>query len=131
MIDIEGINYDEMRDRLMCDEDTCRLIIRTFLMEVPEKLKNINIETENERFITLAHGIKGSCANISAMECMECARTLELKARAQGKDACGVELSRLNDLLKKLINSIETYFAVYDTACEPDSVEDDIFFLKS
>lgn len=131
MIDIEGIDYDEMRERLMCDEDTCRLIIRTFLMDVSEKLKNINIETENEGFITLAHGIKGSCANISAMECMECARTLELKARAQGRAACGAELSRLNDMLTKLINSIETYFADYDTVREPDSAEDDIFFLKS
>lgn len=132
MINIEGINYSEMRERLMCDEDTCKLIIRTFLAEVSEKLYNINKETENEKFITLAHGIKGSCANISAFECFECARTLEYKARAEGMNACFGELSRLNEMLLHLKKNIEDYFAGENEEPKPHSTDadDDIFFLK-
>lgn len=131
MIDIKGIDYDEMRERLMCDEDSCRLIIRTFLTDVSEKLKNINQETDNERFITLAHGMKGSCANISAMECYECAKKLELKAREQGKDACGAELEKVNEMLAALLKSIEEYFAdAGETQPLDGNEEDGIFFLN-
>lgn len=130
MINIEGINYNDMQERLQCDEDTCQLIIETFQKEVIDKLNRLLIEEDNDQFITLAHGIKGSCANVSALECSEIAKTIEYKAREFSKDACKEEVKLLNLKLKELTEHIENYFMLDSTSKVDDSNEDDLFFLK-
>lgn len=114
MIDIEGIDYNEVKNRLMCDDETVCDIIKAFRMDVGEKYKNIRLEKNDENFVTLAHGIKGACANIGAQKCMELAKTLELKARSEGRIECNYELAMLSIKLCDLFDSIDAYFKTTD-----------------
>lgn len=116
MIAIKGIDYEEMRSRLMCDDDTCRTILETFCQDVSQKLSAIMEEKDEERFVTLAHGIKGSCANISATECFERARELEMKARADGRAESNQELARLYVKLHALLDEISKFLNDTDDA---------------
>lgn len=109
MITIDGIDYADMQERLLCDEETCLLIIRTFYEDVYQKYMNLLDEKDDERFATLAHGIKGACANVSAMSVSATAKALETKARAMGREACGKELIDLSRELVALLKNIRAY----------------------
>lgn len=109
MIKIEGIDYDDMVSRLMCDDNTCLDIIKTFYTDISDKFIRLCNEKDNDRFISLAHGIKGSCANIGAWESYELAKKLELKARSYGRHKCRKEFTDLYFNLKKLFGNIYDY----------------------
>lgn len=108
-MDIKGIDINEMTSRLMCTEEDCIPIITAFYGDVKNKINLLMEEKDNEKFITLVHGIKGACANVSAFDCSEYAKMVEYKAREQGMKECYNQLVILAVKVCNLLRSVDEY----------------------
>jgi signal transduction histidine kinase/CheY-like chemotaxis protein len=97
---LPGLNFEEALAALNIDRDTLTRILRGFLSDNRDTLRNINqasTGTDMEAMRHLAHTLKGSAANIGASELSRTARALE--------EACDHNIEP--SALKRLISDLE------------------------
>jgi CheY-like chemotaxis protein/HPt (histidine-containing phosphotransfer) domain-containing protein len=102
-------NEDVLRRRLMEDEEIVRVVIETFLNDIPGQLDALRsaVEAEDARQAELlAHRIKGAAGNVSAIALETVASEMEQAARAEDVGRLGTGLDNLHRefaLLKQAI----------------------------
>jgi len=98
-------NFEELKARMLDDEEIAREIVQDFLTDIPKQLSELNAaiaEKDTRRVQLIAHTIKGAAGNMSAHELQEAARELEVRARDMNPD----EFEEWHNPLQKEIEAL-------------------------
>ena len=117
---LPGINIKKAIDELQLDPAVFKRILVGFLRNnyaTMEKIKDAFKEEEPDKLLRLAHNIKGSSANIGAMELFTAAEKLEDASRDAKPEKI---ISRLIDKFEAALNQVLESLKILDT--NPESV---------
>ena len=111
VISIPGIDTERALNLYDGDEDIYLIVLKSYVSNIPavlDKIRSVSAETLNAYSIS-AHGIKGTSANIGAVELQEQAAELEKSAKAG--DLAEVLAKNQNFIrdVEKTINNIKTW----------------------
>ncbi|MDR0312506.1 MAG: Hpt domain-containing protein [Treponema sp.] len=84
----------------------------SFVINIPvtiEKLRTVSEETLSQ-YLTIVHGLKGSCASIGAEDVRKKAYDLEMKSKAGNLDAVLTLNKALIEEVEHLIKDIQAWF---------------------
>jgi CheY-like chemotaxis protein len=119
---IEGLSISIGLDRIEGERELFKKTLKLMLYEIEKSDKNLReflAAGDMGNFSIEVHGIKGSLANIGAMELAETAYALETASGKKDKDYC---VSNLPDFLEKLSGlgqKLQEAFSATDPADEP------------
>jgi PAS domain S-box-containing protein len=109
-VDVKSIfDHEKLAMRMGNDEELVQMVVDEFLADVPARMETIvkNIESNDiETACINAHSIKGSAANLNALQTSEVA--FELETMAKEKAPADALVSKLNEL-KKAYDTLEPY----------------------
>ncbi|WP_435547203.1 response regulator [Desulfobacterium sp. N47] len=115
---LPGINIKKALDELKLDAAVFKRILAGFLRnnhDTMEKIKDAFKGKEPDRLLRLAHTIKGSSANIGAMELSEAAKKLEDASRDKKPEKI---MSELIDKLEAALNQVLESLKILDENSE-------------
>lgn len=107
-------DQEVLEERLMGDENLVRVILETFLGEMPgllEELRGWVSRGDGAGIGDQAHKIKGAAGNLAALSLAETARALELAARGGDRDEIQELASRLEQDYLKLKARLGDYMS--------------------
>ena len=99
-------DYEAVCKRLFDDKNIVNEVVKVFLQDMPQQLKEINAlvsKGDVEQVAIQAHKIKGSSANMGGMVLSELAKTIEFAGKESDSETINQQLPKLQqsfDLLK-------------------------------
>ena len=111
---LPGINIKKALNELKLDPAVFKRILAGFLRnnhDIMEKIKDAFKEKEMDRLLRLAHNIKGSSANIGAMDLYKAAKNLEDASRDEKP---GKIISELIDKVEAALNQVLESLKILD-----------------
>jgi signal transduction histidine kinase/CheY-like chemotaxis protein/HPt (histidine-containing phosphotransfer) domain-containing protein len=119
---IEGLNLALGLDRVEMQKDVYEKALKSMMLEIEKCDKNINtflVANDMQQFGILAHGMKGSLANIEAMELSSKAITIKKASDKMDKDFCTVKLPPFLEELNELGSKLKEAFSVIYQDSDP------------
>lgn len=115
-VDIPGMNFARGLQRFNGNAEVYVRILRTFAKSMPaslDKLRNVSTDTLPD-YVTLIHGLKGSCYGVNADEAGKLAESLEIAGK---KNDLAYVLDNTDAFIltiKALLLKLEELFRLFD-----------------
>lgn len=120
---IDGLDLDQMRSRLGCEDDVLMIVLRQFLSDFSAWRDHFELQQREhniEAMMRMAHTLKGTAANVCANQVQEAALALETALRQGVQQTAGL-VQACDDALRRVLGALRQALPP-ETQAQPDQM---------